>query len=191
MFNREPPFGSNPFMPPEGRRPDVAALLASLTSGASLMRDPRGARQRFEEELRSALQARSVVIREDTMLPPPPNVICIAIPLGAGDLRARLEAVFDAPRAIDDWATQMMEAASHVAAILIEVERAGAHLVPAQARRQADGAAPLIGCSDAIRRVRDRIERVAATDFTVLVEGASGPQPHPSFIGVSGWAAVR
>ena len=174
MFNREPPFGSNPFMPPEGRRPDVAALLASLTSGASLMRDPRGARQRFEEELRSALQARSVVIREDTMLPPPPNVICIAIPLGAGDLRARLEAVFDAPRAIDDWATQMMEAASHVAAILIEVERAGAHLVPAQARRQADGAAPLIGCSDAIRRVRDRIERVAATDFTVLVEGESG-----------------
>ena len=33
MFNREPPFGSNtgnPFMPPEGRRPDVATLLASL-----------------------------------------------------------------------------------------------------------------------------------------------------------------
>src|SRR5687767_9929504 len=96
MFNREPPFGSktgNPFMPPEGRRPDVAALLASLTSGASLLRDPRAARQRFEEELRSALQARSVVIREDTMLPPPPNVMCIAIPLAAGDLRVRLEAV--------------------------------------------------------------------------------------------------
>jgi hypothetical protein len=32
--------------------------------------------------------------------------------------------------------------------------------------------------------VRDRIERVAANDFTVLIEGASGPQPHPSFIGV-------
>jgi hypothetical protein len=33
--------------------------------------------------------------------------------------------------------------------------------------------------------VRERIERVAATDFTVLVEGASGPQPHPDFIEVS------
>jgi hypothetical protein len=32
--------------------------------------------------------------------------------------------------------------------------------------------------------LRDRIERVAATDFTALIEGGSGPQPHPDFIGV-------
>jgi hypothetical protein len=38
--------------------------------------------------------------------------------------------------------------------------------------------------------VRERIERVAATDFTVLVEGASGPQPHPDFIEVFGQAAL-
>ena len=30
-----------------------------------------------------------------------------------------------------------------------------------------------------------RFERVAATDFTVLIEGAIGPQPHPSFIDFS------
>ena len=42
----------------------------------------------------------------------------------------------------------------------------------------------LIGSSPAIRRVRDRIERVAATDFTCLIEGGSGPQPHPGFIEV-------
>jgi len=42
------------------------------------------------------------------------------------------------------------------------------------ARRQGDGAAPLIGSSEAIRRVRERIERVAATDFTILIEGESG-----------------
>jgi hypothetical protein len=41
-----------------------------------------------------------------------------------------------------------------------------------------DGAAPLIGSSPAIQQVRNRIERIAATDFTMLVEGASGPQPH-------------
>ena len=41
-------------------------------------------------------------------------------------------------------------------------------------RRPADGAAPLIGSSEAIRRVRERIERVAATDFTILIEGESG-----------------
>ena len=27
------------------------------------------------------------------------------------------------------------------------------------------------------RAVRERIERVTATDFTVLIEGASGPEP--------------
>jgi hypothetical protein len=48
----------------------------------------------------------------------------------------------------------------------------------------------LIGSSDAIKRVRDRIERVAATDFTILIEGASGPQPHPGFIEVSGDVAL-
>jgi transcriptional regulator with PAS, ATPase and Fis domain len=39
---------------------------------------------------------------------------------------------------------------------------------------QRDGAAPLIGSSSAMRGVRDRIERVALTDFTVLIEGESG-----------------
>ena len=39
---------------------------------------------------------------------------------------------------------------------------------------RADGAAPLIGSSRAIHAVRERIERVAATDFTVLIEGESG-----------------
>ena len=37
-----------------------------------------------------------------------------------------------------------------------------------------DGAAPLIGSSDTMRSVRDRIERVAATDFTILIDGESG-----------------
>jgi hypothetical protein len=42
-----------------------------------------------------------------------------------------------------------------------------------------------------MKTLRDRIERVAATDFTVLIEGASGPEPHPNFMGVfSGAASV-
>jgi transcriptional regulator with PAS, ATPase and Fis domain len=39
---------------------------------------------------------------------------------------------------------------------------------------QRDGAAPLIGSSLAMCGVRDRIERVALTDFTILIEGESG-----------------
>ena len=49
---------------------------------------------------------------------------------------------------------------------------AGARSVPAKPRP--DGAAPLIGSSRAIKTLRERIERVAATDFTILVEGESG-----------------
>jgi len=41
-------------------------------------------------------------------------------------------------------------------------------------RRLRDGASPIIGSSAVMRTVRDRIERVAATDFTVLIEGESG-----------------
>lgn len=37
-----------------------------------------------------------------------------------------------------------------------------------------DGAAPLIGASAVMRALRERIERVAATDFTVLIEGETG-----------------
>jgi len=37
-----------------------------------------------------------------------------------------------------------------------------------------DGAAPLIGSSAVMRTIRDRIERVAPTDFTILIEGESG-----------------
>jgi DNA-binding NtrC family response regulator len=39
-----------------------------------------------------------------------------------------------------------------------------------------DMAAPLIGSTGAMRRLRATIERVACTDFTILLEGASDPQ---------------
>ena len=41
-------------------------------------------------------------------------------------------------------------------------------------RMRRDGAAPLIGSSAVMRAVRERIERVAATDFVTLIDGESG-----------------
>lgn len=46
----------------------------------------------------------------------------------------------------------------------LEIERANGRWPLASARSRSDGAAPLIGSSLAIRLVRDRIERVTATD---------------------------
>ena len=175
MLRRESSLGtaciSNPLARGADRRHGVAALLTAVGAGASIARDPRAARERLEEGLRAALHARSVIFREDAKtVAAAAHVLSIDVP-GFADPRMRLEAAFDAPRAMDDWTWQLLEAAAHLAAIIVEFDRTGGRVL---VRKPADGAAPLIGSSDAIRRVRDRIERVAATDFTVLIEGESG-----------------
>jgi len=64
-----------------------------------------------------------------------------------------------------------LRAATSFAAIVAELDRRPAGQ-PRQPRRAIESA--LIGASPAIERVRERIARVAETDFTVLVEGESG-----------------
>jgi len=115
-----------------------------------------------------------VILRDEPAPLLAPHTVCFDVPFGHGESRARLEIVFDGPRPLDDWSCQVIDAATRLAALLLELERATGRLMAGGVRRPSDGAAPLIGSSDAIRRVRDRIERVAATDFTVLIEGESG-----------------
>ena len=132
-------------------------------------------------------------LRDDSAqaVAPPPDAVCFDVPASPSDGRARLEVIFDKPRPLDDWTCQLIEAATQLSSMVLELERAiGRGKFGSSLNRSIDGAAPLIGSSEAIRRVRERIERVAATDFTVLIEGASGPQPHPISIGVSCAAAV-
>ena len=155
------------------RRRGPFTLLAAVTTGLALT-EPRGARERFEEELRCALQARSVRLRDEHgHALPPMDAVCFAVPSPQGDDRARLEVIFETPRPLDDWTCQLIEAATQLAAMVLEIERT-TRLTTGSSRQTTDGAAPLIGSSEAIRRVRERIERVAATDFTVLIEGESG-----------------
>jgi len=154
------------------RRRSAAALLAAVTSGLAVTRDTLLARERFEHVLRTLVQARSITLREDPSAPVAADVMCFDVPGGVPHHRARLEAVFDAGRMLDGWTCELLDAATHVAALILEIERAQGRSLAC--RNRADGAAPLIGSSAAIRAVRDRIERVAATDFTVLIEGESG-----------------
>ena len=154
------------------RRRSAAALLTTVTGGLMAMRDTTLARERFEEELRTMVRARSLTICEEPAGPPPPQAMGFDIPSIWTHHRSRLEVVFDPARTLDAWTCQLLEVATHIAALLLEIERA--HGRGASVRRTGDGAAPLIGSSNAIRAVRERIERVAATDFTVLIEGESG-----------------
>lgn len=153
------------------RRRGVASLLSAVTTGLSVARDPGPIRERFEDELRSLVRARSLVLRDEPQ-PAAPNVTCVDIPPSAAHHRARIEAIFEPARMLDGWTCQMLECGAQIAVLLLEMERMLGRPSLA-ARNKADGAAPLIGSSAAIRAVRDRIERVAATDFTVLIEGSS------------------
>ncbi len=142
--------------------------------GLSAVREPRLVRERFEEDLRALVRAKSVTFRQDGEDSQRPNVVSYELPGSPVEGRSRLEAVFDPACAVDDRARQMLAAGAQVAGLLLEIERAHGRWPLACARSRSDGAAPLIGSSLPIRVVRDRIERVAATDFTVLIEGESG-----------------
>ncbi len=152
---------------------DTATLLTALISGLASVREPRLVRERFEEDLRVFVSARSVAFRDDGGGSDRPNVISCDVPASPAEGRPRLEAVFDPARPPDDRTRQTLAAAAQVAGLLLEIERANGRWPLSCARSRPDGAAPLIGSSFPIRVVRDRIERVAATDFTVLIEGPS------------------
>jgi transcriptional regulator with PAS, ATPase and Fis domain len=180
MLTRDPSIGPPSILPVAlrrgvDRRRGVAALMTAVTTGLTLA-EPRAARERLEEELRCALHARSVRLRDESAqgLAPPPDAVCFDVFSSNGDGRARLEVIFDAPRPLDDWTCQLIDVATQLASVVLELERATGRLMPGSRKQATDGAAPLIGSSEAIRRVRERIERVAATDFTVLIEGESG-----------------
>ena len=152
----------------------TAMMLQRLMRGLAVVREPRLVRERFEEDLRSLVRARSVTFRHGDDDTERPNVFSFDLPGSPIEGRSRLEAVFDPSHPADDQAKQMLAAGAHVAGFLLEIERANGRWPLGCARTRSDGAAPLIGSSGAIRRVRDRIERVAATDFTALIEGESG-----------------
>jgi DNA-binding NtrC family response regulator len=112
--------------------------------------------------------------------PDPSSVESIALevpgpePYGQGIL----EASFSPGARLGDWDFQMLAHAAQLGALVLEVERTRLALARANGsaagKPRRDGAAPLIGSTPAMARLRSDVERVAATDFTVLLEGESG-----------------
>ncbi len=96
-----------------------------------------------------------------------------AVPLRTPGRHVVLEATFEHDVRPDGWTCQILESAASLAALVIEAERTarGATALLTQLR---DEAAPLIGASEVMQQLRERVERVAATDFTILIEGESG-----------------
>ena len=101
------------------------------------------------------------------------DYVAFSVPVREEGRQVMLEAAFDARHRPDDWTCQLLEAAANVAGLLLETERLATTPAPLTTAER-DGAAPLIGSSEVMRLLRDRVERVANTNFTVLIEGESG-----------------
>ena len=101
------------------------------------------------------------------------DYVAYAVPLADATRRMVLEASFPGERGIDEWTCQMLETAASLTGLLLDAQRRARHNDhPTSAG--GDGAAPLIGSSLVMQGLRERVERVATTDFTVLIEGESG-----------------
>ena len=163
------------------RRPGVGELLEALSRSVGERAEVSLMRSAFEDALRRIVPVRSVQLRDasnrwsgrqDAAV----ESITFEVPgSGPGGV---LEATFDPGSHLGEWDVQILNGAAHLASLVLEIERARAHLArsglgPAQKTRR-DGAAPLIGSTDIMRELRTQIERVAATDFTVLLVGESG-----------------
>jgi transcriptional regulator with PAS, ATPase and Fis domain len=153
----------------------VSTLLAAVASAIAACREPRVLRQRFEAALADLMSAREVELRDGPAMPrPPDSMISIDITSGEYPLGA-IDATFDDPGgALDDWDQQLLASAKQLGALVLTIDRAQRAGLLGTARNRPDGAAPIVGSSHGIRAVRARIERVAATDFTALIQGESG-----------------
>jgi hypothetical protein len=169
------------------RRQRFGELLVALTRALD-SREVTTIRGAFEESLRRLVAVRSIQLRESSSrwigksdaIDGGAESIVLDVPGADPSAPGLLEATFDPGCRLGEWDFQMLGVAAHVGGLVLEIERTRNRSArtgpgtPPRARR--DGAAPLIGSTPAMRVLRSSIERVAGTDFTVLLEGASDPQ---------------
>jgi transcriptional regulator with PAS, ATPase and Fis domain len=135
----------------------------------------RQLRAAFERALAQLTDVRAIELRDGPATPAPLDATLsldvTAGPLSLGAIDVVLD---DGGPGMDAWDRQMLDDARHVAVLVLTIERAFRAGQLSLPRHRMDSAAPIIGSSAAIRGVRERIDRVAATNFTVLIEGESG-----------------
>jgi transcriptional regulator with AAA-type ATPase domain len=160
------------------RRTGVEQLVAMLSGHLSQAGGATTWRDAFESKLRQIVTAKAVHLRDraggwnSTPAPARADAVTMEVP-GAG---AVLEAVFEPGDLRGDWDVQALAIGAHLAALVLELDRSRRDRPRLQSGvpRAKDGAiTSLIGSAPAMQVLRDQIERVASTDFTVLLEGAS------------------
>ena len=153
-------------------RPLVGGVARALSGEGGTVQ------QAFEAGLCQVLPLRAARLREvpapvavrHAPLPGGSREIVLDVPLGRAGRSAVLEAQLTEGASLDAGGIAVLDAAAAIGALVLEVER----------HRPASGVAPravsaeLVGTSRRLDELRDQISRVAASNFTVLIEGESG-----------------
>ena len=129
----------------------------------------------FEQHVRQALDLRMVRLREvrdryQARLVTPTRTsdsIVLGVPTADPRVQAVLEASCRPDQPMEGRDYDVLVALAHVGALVLEIGRG-------RVTSSVLGAGPLIGSTQVMQGLRAQIERVAATDFTVLIEGESG-----------------
>jgi len=159
-----------------GLRRVVLALGAALLPG----QPERALRMVLEDALTNLWPAKSVRVRD--MVPGElvrrgvdvrgPDLVVLEVPGGEAGRRTAVEVRLDGTGRLGPAGLEDAGAAAALAALVVEAERARR---PRAVRGERPaGVVHLLGESAVMQRLRDRLARVAPTDFTVLVEGESG-----------------
>ena len=78
---------------------------------------------RFEEELRTLVNARSVSVRDCAAdAARPPDVISFDVPAAPWTMPARLEAVFEFPRGVTESQMRTLSVGAQIASLLVQIE---------------------------------------------------------------------
>jgi transcriptional regulator with PAS, ATPase and Fis domain len=159
--------------PPGGLNHVIAAISAGLAQPDRRSDLPAI----FERELQRLLSIRVVRLREipvryrARLVTPTRTADSVVLGVPAGDPRVQavLEASSGPGRTLDTADYEVLVAAAQLGGLVLELAR-----MRGPRRSADDGAAPLIGSSVAMQRLRERVERVALTGFTALIQGESG-----------------
>ena len=169
------------------RRLGIGDLLAIVSQGVEEGADAGALRSSFESMVRRLVPVRSATLRDGrgrSLQERRGRRIAGARAGGAradAATRGILEVRFDPPSGLADWELQVLHQAAQVGALVLEIERGRPHARTAPGRPGRDGARPLVGNTPAMQSLCTTIDRVAATDFTVLFEGGSGAQLESQF----------
>ena len=160
-------------------RGDLRDLIGGLAAAVAGGRAGRPLQEVFEQELRNVLPIRTVRLREvpasyrARLVTPTRTAGSIVLDVPTADplRQAVLEASCDPGRELNAESVNLLGTAAQLGALVLAADRGRQTVL---SRRRTDAAAPLIGSTAVMQSLRERVERVALTDFTVLIEGESG-----------------